>query len=371
MGTVARRAGAGRARRARRALALAGVLAAGGMAATPSPTGAVVAGPAGKIAFESNRDGNPEIYVMNGDGTVETNVTNHPGWDFYPVWSPDATEIAWGSDRGEQFNVDVHVMAADGTDVRRLTTTPGEDRGASWSSDGSKIAFHSARHRGVSAHAFDLMVMNADGTDQKVLDQNGSAGYVCATPGVANTDKVVFNSNRTGAFEIYTIPIDGSAPATQVTNFGDFNSGPKWSPDCSSIAFNRFDAGGSLDVFRIDADGDPTSLVNLTNAPGVFDAFAAWSPEGDRILFSSNRDVNFEIYTMDADDGADVVRYTHTGKGEADLRGDWGTAPNTYGPPTDKDQCRKGRWMEFRTPTFNDQSECVSYVASGSIVNDA
>lgn len=351
--------------RGRRLAALAAAALFGALVAPVTTAGAVVPGDNGQIVFESNRDGDPEIFVMNADGTVERNLTDNDGWDFYPVWSPDSTEIAWGSDMGERFNVDVHVMNADGTNIRRLTDTPGEDRGASWTSDGSQIVFHSARNRDVSEHAFDLMIMNADGSNQRLLDANGSAGYVCATAGVANTDKVVFNSNRTGAFEIYTINTDGTG-LTQVTDFGDFNSGPKWSPDCESIVFNRFDDGGSLDVYRIGADGDPASLVNLTNSPGTFEAFAAWSPDGDRFVFSSNRDVDFEIYSADTSDGGNVIVLTDTKRGQNNFRADWGTASAYTGPPTDKDQCKDGEWQVFTDPSFANQGECVAFVEASA-----
>src|SRR3954469_3700262 len=49
----------------------------------------------GKIAFDSNRDGNEEIYVMNPDGTGQTRLTNDPAGDFGPAWSPDGTKIAF------------------------------------------------------------------------------------------------------------------------------------------------------------------------------------------------------------------------------------------------------------------------------------
>jgi Tol biopolymer transport system component len=117
-----------------------------------------------------------------------------------------------------------------------------------------------------------------------------------------------------------------------VTDNTVLDSGPKWSPDCSTISYNSLDTGGSLDIFRIDADG--TDKVNLTNTPGVFDAFSAWSPDGTRIVFSSNRDVNFEIYTMSSIDGSNVTRLTFTDLGQADLRADWGTGQILRdGPP--------------------------------------
>lgn len=345
--------------RRRRRAALAGTALGSALLVPLSTAGAVVPGTNGQIAFESNRDGNPEIYAMNADGTVERNLTNHPGWDFYPVWSPDGTQIAWGSDRAEPGNVDVWVMDADGSDPVQLTDSPGEDRGASWTSDGEKIVFHSARNR-TPSHAFDLFIMDADGDNETLLRSNASAGYVC---GDSETGRIVFNSSDDGDFDIYTMDIDGS-DVVNLTDNDTFDSGPKWSPDCTQISFNRLDHGGSLDVFRMNADG--SDQVNLTNAPGVFDAFSAWSPDGQEIVFSSNRDVNFEVYRMDSSDGAGVQRLTHTKRGQADLRSDWGTAPAHTGPPTDKQQCKDDEWQVFTTPSFANQGECVAFAESSA-----
>ncbi len=335
------------------------------------PASAIVPGPNGRIAFESSRDGNNEIYVMNSDGTVQQNLTNNKANDVFPAWSPDGTQITFSSDRAEAGDLDIYVMNADGSGVTRLTDAPGEDRGTSWTSDGQTIVFHSARDRDAT-HTFDIWTMNADGTNQTKIFTNGSAAYVC---GDSETGTIVFNSsgdplgtnpvntNGTRDFEIFTMDMDGSN-VQQVTNNTVLDSGPKWSPDCSTISYNSLDAGGSLDVHRINADG--TGDVNLTNTPGVFDAFSAWSPDGTRIAFSSNRDVNFEIYTMSAVDGSDVHRLTFTDLGEADLRPDWGTAPDSYGPPTHKNQCKDGGWEAFLVPrTFSDQGDCIDYVQTG------
>jgi TolB protein len=297
-----------------------------------NPAAAVVPGTNGPIVFETNRDGNSEIYIMNPDGSEQVNLTNNPFSDVFPSLSPDSTKITFSSDRAEPGNADVYVMNNDGSGVTRLTNAPGEDRGASWTSDGEKIVFHSTRDRDAT-HTFDIFIMNPDGTNQTKLFTNGSAAYAC---GDSETGKIVFNSNgdplgtnpangtspTTGAplldFEIFTIDIDGSN-VEQVTNNTVLDSGPKWSPDCSQISYNSLDTT-SLDVFRIDADG--SNRTNLTNAPGVFDAFSAWSPDGQRIVFSSNRDGNFEIYTMDSSDGGNLVRLTNTAGVE--FRADWG-----------------------------------------------
>lgn len=66
----------------------------------------------GRIAFAGERDGNAEIYVMNADGTGVERLTNDPGDDGFPAWSPDGTEIAFASDRNGGF--EIYVMNAEG-----------------------------------------------------------------------------------------------------------------------------------------------------------------------------------------------------------------------------------------------------------------
>lgn len=339
-----------------------------------APSGAIVPGPNGRIAFESSRTGNNEIFTMNPDGSVPINVTNNPANDVFPAWSPDGTRITFASDRAETNNLDVYVMNADGTGVTRLTNAPGEDRGTSWTSDGQTIVFHSSRDRDAT-HTFDVFTMNPDGTDQTKIFTNGSAAYVC---GDSTNGTIVFNSTgdplgtnpsngtnpTTGApildFEIFTMNMTGG-DLVQVTNNSVLDSGPKWSPDCSTISYNSTDTT-SLDVHRVNADG--TGDVNLTNTPGIFDAFSAWSPDGTLIVFSSNRDVNFEIYTMNATDGSNVTRLTFTGLGEADLRADWGTGQILAGgPPQSANDCKKDNWKTYFTPqSFKNQGECVAFV---------
>src|SRR6266567_2762248 len=90
------------------------------------------------IAFQSNRDGNFEIYVMNAKGGDQTRLTKNSVEDRNPVWSPDARKIAFHSDRSGKF--EVYVMKANGRGQRRLTHSPsGEQAGfPAWSPNGKR-----------------------------------------------------------------------------------------------------------------------------------------------------------------------------------------------------------------------------------------
>ncbi len=67
------------------------------------------------IAFNSDRDGDWEIFVMNPDGTEVRQLTDNDDRDWLPAWSPDGKRIAFASGRDGDW--EIFVMNADGTDV--------------------------------------------------------------------------------------------------------------------------------------------------------------------------------------------------------------------------------------------------------------
>ena len=94
----------------------------------------------GKIAFQSTRGGNLDLYVMNADGTHQVRLTTSRADDCCrPVWSPNGRKIAFMSER--DGNGEIYVMNADGSNQRRLTKNSATDFFPSWSPDGRRIAF--------------------------------------------------------------------------------------------------------------------------------------------------------------------------------------------------------------------------------------
>jgi len=273
---------------------------------TPGPSAAAT----GKIAFTSDRDSNAEIYVMNADGTDQTNLTNNPAYDFGPAWSPDGSRIAFSSDRDS--NAEIYVMNADGTGLTNLTNNPAYDFGPAWSPDGSRIAFSSDRDGND-----EVYVMNADGSGLARLTNNPTHdGVPDWSP---DGTRIAFDSDRDNNAEIYVMNADGTDPRN-LTNDPAYDFGPDWSPDGSRIAFSSV-RDDNPEVYVMNADG--SGRTRLSNNPGE-DAFPAWSPDGSRIAFDSDRDNNAEIYVMNAD-GTDPRNLTNNRA--SDVEPVWSPAP--------------------------------------------
>jgi WD40 repeat protein len=103
-------------------------------APVPSPDGTLV-------LFDTTRDGNTELYVMNADGADPRRLTDDPGEDWGGSWSPDGTSIAFNSTRSGAM--EIYVMDADGSNVRQVTFDGGLNTSPSWSPDGERLVFTS------------------------------------------------------------------------------------------------------------------------------------------------------------------------------------------------------------------------------------
>lgn len=131
------------------------------------------------LAFVGSHEDNAEIYIIpflpdtTQDATAAVNLTNNPGGDFRPAFSPDGEFIAFSSDRAHEIvphpmfpfarqrKGDVFKMDITGENLVRLTDTNAWDGSPVWSDDGTKIVFYSGRSGNLS-----LYEMNTDGSNQ-------------------------------------------------------------------------------------------------------------------------------------------------------------------------------------------------------------
>jgi serine/threonine protein kinase len=173
-----------------------------------------------RIAFASERDGNYEIYVMNADGSGQTNLTDNPTTDWLPSWSPDGLRIAFVSNR--DGDDEIYAMNADGSGPMNLTNSSAWDDKPSWSPDGLRIAFVSDRDGNA-----EIYVMNADGSGQTNLTNNPAwdRGPSWSPDGL----RIAFVSGRDGNGEIYMMNADGGGQ-TRLTDNPAEDHAPSWGP---------------------------------------------------------------------------------------------------------------------------------------------
>ena len=220
------------------------------------------AGPAGSIAFHSDRAGNREIFLMDpGGGDLVRLTYNAAASDFYPDISRNGKWVVYTSRIGSGQS-DIYMISVDGGDPVNLTNTPtASEDWARFAPNGQQVAFHG----------------NADGDN-----------------------------------EIYVLDLRSGA-LTQVTSNAVADTWPEWSPEGHRLTFRR----GS-DVWVTDLRTAET--MQLTHVPAQFAQMAAWSPNGKRIAYMSFQEGYCSVFVMNAD-GSDPVNLTP--KNPADANGAW------------------------------------------------
>ena len=248
-----------------------------------------------KIAFTSTRDGNSEIYVMDGDGSNQRRVTVNPSGDRDPAWSPDGKKIAIVSNRNNvnKDHKQIWVIDADGKNPIRLTDGL-VDSYPDWSPDGTKIVYdahlHPDEHHVAPA---GITVIDADGNNKRLLTREGA--HPTWTP---DGKRIAFiaGKNPGDDAQIYVMDVDGRN-RMQLTHDFVHKRLPSWSHDGRRIAYVGDDV-----IWVVDSDGEnPRQLTEH-----VREEHPTWSPDSGSIAFHSfGRDRGISgIYTVDVTNGA-------------------------------------------------------------------
>lgn len=251
-----------------------------------------------RIAFNSNRDGLPAIYVMNPDGSDVRKISGDSLHCFVPSWSADGTKA--------------HFLAKDSSGKDAFYEVNPDDGGftklpspySTFSPDGKKIVMTRSLSADSPMGSTEIFVAHADGSNEVRLTNNDRLD----TDPAWSPDgmRIAFSCFPDGFVEggqnnseICVMNADGGN-TIRLTNHPVWDNAPTWSPDGTRIAFHssRSCKGDLIAIHVMNADG--SNVMQLTECQN-FVSLGSWSPDGKRLVYASDRDGNAEIYSINAD----------------------------------------------------------------------
>ena len=271
----------------------------------------------GRIVFQTDRDGNSEIYVMGCDGQDQVNLTNNPAEDKEPSWGSDGL-LVFSSDRNSDGGFDIYLLTLDPWEITRLTTHAEDDESPALSPDGAKVAFVS--YRDGDAEVYVLTI--SDGSLVQITDNTAEDKDPAWS---SNGTRLAFASNSDGDWDIYLADADGSNAVNLTDSSSDDAKGhnDRW-PDLGTDYY-----GDELITFSSDRDGDwelytmyddGVDLWQTTSNNGA-DTHSSWGPSAEEMVFQTDRDTDLEVYFI-FDGGGSSANLSDSGE-SSDSSPDW------------------------------------------------
>jgi Tol biopolymer transport system component len=244
----------------------------------------------GRILFDDFED----VFAMDVGGSNVVKVADDPaGSEFDGAWSPDgATVVYRDSTRGINDNDEIAVARADGTERRLLTNDPANDWGPDWAPDGGTIVFNSDRDGG----RLRGYLMDPDGSNVRTLPIEGWVEYPSFSP---DGTRITFMGHDGADYEIYVADVATGA-VRQLTDSPGSDGWPAWSPDGSKIAFSsqRDDChfrGPDEECWSAGRDDEHHDIwlmapdgTNQHKVNAEQAQFVAWSPDSQYLLVSGH-----------------------------------------------------------------------------------
>ncbi len=291
----------------------------------PITAGATWPGANGRIAFDRTPvdQNQSQIWTMSGVANGTGVQLTHAGSNDSPSYSPNGGVIAFDSDRTGVFQI--WLMGSGGGDQRNISPDGMCAAYPNFSPNGRSLVY--VRYPDTTCTGDpDIWTVRRNGTDAAQL--TNTPGQRELLPSYSpNGAKIVFSSHTgtPGTFAVYTMNANGSG-RTRITPKWLDASLPDWSPDGSKIVFASNGSQPGSNIWTIDPDGQNLHRV-LPKPVGYDNTAPKWSPDGKQILFASNRSGDqLDLYSVRLSNGAQRRRGTQS-PGTHEFLSSWQAAP--------------------------------------------